>query len=104
MLNNAKRGINHHNWKGGITPINKAIRNSSYYKEWRRAVFERDDYTCQFCGLRGVWLQADHIKSFALFPKDRFEITNGRTLCINCHRNTDTYGGRILNHGNFASI
>ncbi|MEK6881241.1 MAG: HNH endonuclease, partial [Nanoarchaeota archaeon] len=31
-------------------------------------------------------LQADHIKSWALFPLLRFTVDNGQILCIKCHR------------------
>lgn len=82
------------NWKGGITPLNQIIRHSIEYKLWRIAVFERDKYTCRFCGQIGGKLNADHIKPFSLFPELRFAIDNGRTLCIDCHRKTSTYGGR----------
>ena len=78
-------------WKGGVSPINTRIRGSARYSKWRLGVFERDDFTCQLCGLRGVKLQADHIKPFAYFPELRFELSNGRTLCVNCHKKTDTY-------------
>ena len=92
-------GKNCHLWKGGITPSNQIIRTSLEYKLWRRAVFERDNYTCIWCGARSqkgikVFLHADHIKPFALFPELRFAIDNGRTLCEDCHRKTDTYGGK----------
>jgi ribosomal protein S27AE len=78
-------------WKGGITPINKKIRNSTEYKLWREAVFKRDNWTCVWCGATGN-IQADHIKRFSDFPELRFAIDNGRTLCIPCHKKTDTYG------------
>lgn len=77
--------------KGGITPINTKIRQSSEYKLWRKSVFERDNYTCVWCGKKGN-LNADHIKPFSLFPELRFAIDNGRTLCVDCHKTTETWG------------
>lgn len=76
----------------GKTTIHERIRKSLVYEEWRKAVFERDNYTCQDCGEIGGYLQADHIKPFALYPESRLDLNNGRTLCIGCHKKTDTYG------------
>lgn len=80
------KGELHHSWKGGLTPIHLKERRGIKYKQWRTAVFERDDYICQKCGQRGGKLQADHNLPFAYFPDLRFEILNGQTLCIKCHR------------------
>lgn len=84
-------GEKNKNWKGGITPINKALRDSFEYEEWRKNVFERDLYTCRNCGIVGGYLEADHIKPFAYYPLLRFDLNNGRTLCKLCHKKTDTY-------------
>lgn len=86
-------------WKGGITPERVKIRSSVEYKQWRKAVFARDNFTCRACGVRGGTLNADHIKPFAFFPELRFDLANGQTLCTPCHRATDTYGGKALKHG-----
>lgn len=92
-----KMGEKNPSWRGGITPINKAIRNSQKYADWRTKVFERDNYTCAECGEKGVYLHADHIKPFAAYPTLRFEISNGRALCVPCHRATPTFAGRTRN-------
>lgn len=88
-------GENSNNWRGGVYPKNLALRKSHEYKLWREAVFKRDSHTCIWCGdNRGGNLNADHIKPFNLFPELRFAIDNGRTLCADCHRKTDTYGSK----------
>ena len=79
------------NYKGGITPINAKLRRTEGQINWRIAVFERDKYTCVWCGQKGGELHADHIKPFALYPEFRLDINNGRTLCKECHKKTDSY-------------
>jgi 5-methylcytosine-specific restriction endonuclease McrA len=74
----------------------KKIRNSFEGRLWRKAVLERDNYACVWCGSTKR-LETDHIKPFALFPELRFAIDNGRTLCHECHKKTDTYGSKINN-------
>lgn len=93
-ISEAQKGERGNNWKGGQYAKDELLRHSLDYKEWRRHVFQRDDYTCQSCGERGGELQADHEFPFALYPDLRFEILNGRTLCVPCHKKTPTYGGR----------
>lgn len=88
------------NWKGGTSPLNKVIRGSYEYALWRKAVFERDHYTCIWCGVNNgkgktIELHPDHIKPFSLYPELRLALDNGRTLCIDCHKTTNAYGGKI---------
>lgn len=91
----ATRGEKSHLWKGGLTEKNMLIRQGVEYRNWRNAVYKRDNYTCRICGqLRGE-LNAHHIKSFSEFPELRFDIENGVTLCIGCHSKTDNYFKRI---------
>lgn|SRR3990167_2273881 len=82
----------HHMWKGGISDQHRLIRRSYRYKRFKLEILRRDDYTCQICKIRGIQdLQIDHIKSFAYFPELRFDESNIRTICKNCHKKTDTY-------------
>lgn len=94
----------------GKTPESKKIRSSLAYKAWRTLVFERDNYTCLHCGIKNekglgktVYLHADHIKPFAMYPELRFDVLNGRTLCEECHKKTDTYGRGIMYRKNLLA-
>lgn len=90
--------------------LNKLVRHTYKYKQWRSAVFEKDDFTCQICGMKGAEnLQADHYPNRLLILlseykitsleqasncKELWDINNGRLLCIQCHKNTPTYSGK----------
>ncbi|MFA6355389.1 MAG: NUMOD3 domain-containing DNA-binding protein [Candidatus Paceibacterota bacterium] len=84
-------GENNSQWKGGIT---RNKHGNTEYKQWRSNVFTRDNWTCQTCQARGCYLEAHHIKSFSRYPELRYEISNGVTLCLSCHKLTDNYGGK----------
>jgi len=85
-LSKSFSGENNPNWKGGITPENERIRHSIEMSDWRKQVFERDNYACQCCGdNKGGNLRAHHILNFFEYPELRFDINNGITLCSNCH-------------------
>lgn len=79
---------------GTISSENEKARKTKRARDWRKAVYERDDYTCQDCKTRGGQLHAHHIKPFAQHPGLRYELSNGLTLCEDCHRKTDTWGLR----------
>lgn len=85
------QGSKNPNWKGGKKTESQKIRSSKEYSDWRTRVFERDGFKCIWCGKFSGTLNADHIKPFSLFPELRFSIDNGRTLCVPCHKKTDSY-------------
>lgn len=92
------RGKKHHLWKGGQKEY-RHMTTQKRYKEWRMAVFLIDNFTCQFCGIRGNqtggYLNAHHIKGWTEYPKLRYKINNGVTLCQECHKlihKTKNYG------------
>ncbi len=107
-------GKSNPNWIDGRSPLSRLIRGLLEYKEWHKAVFKKDNYTCQICGKRGGNLEAHHIKKFrsifieflqeynqfspfedketlarlAMTYKPFWDIDNGRTLCWECHKIT----------------
>lgn len=55
--------------------------------EWMRArarVFERDEYTCQYCGAQGVPLECDHV--FPISKGGSNEDANLVAACVPCNR------------------
>ncbi|HAR37133.1 MAG TPA: hypothetical protein DCS09_00290 [Porphyromonadaceae bacterium] len=95
-----RKGKNNPSYIDGRNKLNRRSRRSLRYKIWREKVFKRDNYTCIWCGARNgngknVVLQADHNNPWALYPKLRYKVDNGRTLCISCHKKTDSYKKNI---------
>lgn len=81
------------NWDDNATIRNLGGRFTYKYKKWREAVLGRDKHSCVQCGSREK-LHCDHIKPWKYFPDLRYEISNGRTLCAECHWKTPTWGRR----------
>jgi hypothetical protein len=100
-----RAGEQSHLWKGGRTSLRAKIRSCLFYKNWRESVFKRDGYSCQGCDVVGGYLEVDHIKPFALILTENkidslesamkcqelWDVSNGRTLCRDCHKKTSTY-------------
>jgi len=81
------RGSKCHTYIDGKGTERQSDRLSAKAKRWRYDVFTRDEFTCQHCGDdRGGNLNAHHIKPWALFPKLRYDLDNGITLCEPCHK------------------
>ncbi len=99
-------------WKGGKTPLIIRIRTCPEYATWRADVLSRDQYRCVDCGrtaVDGASITTDHIVGLADLLV-RFSIldwqsaldcdaiwdrANGRTLCLECHRKTPTWGRSV---------
>ncbi len=73
--------------KGGVSHKHSTVRRGREYDEWRKAVYQRDNYTCQECDkhCRKLDIVAHHIKSFADHEHLRFVVANGITFCRSCH-------------------
>lgn len=67
-----------------VGPIRGARPSGSAWESIRRRIFARDNYTCRYCGVRGVRLECDHV-----FPVSRgggHEDENLVTACVPCNR------------------
>ena len=76
-----------------IGNANRAEKNGMFGKRFgkklgslKRHCLERDNYTCQRCGLNDKdILVVDHITPKSLRPDLREDLSNLVTLCANCH-------------------
>lgn len=75
-------GENNVNYKG--LKVDQTGRASFEYKEWRKAVLKRDNFTCQSCG-NNKNLHVHHLTRYADCEELRVDLNNGITLCKPCH-------------------
>ena len=71
-----------------MTKIQKEIdmlKKDDKISSWRKSVFERDQYFCNICLLKGKKLNAHHMNGYNWSIDERYDVMNGITLCEDCH-------------------
>lgn len=82
----AKRGPEAPGYIDGKGAERRGLRSTAALKQWRYDIFLRDGFACVHCGDdQGGNLEAHHILPFASYPEQRFDTSNGVTLCRGCH-------------------
>lgn len=79
-----QKGVNHPSYLGN--KIDRQKRSLLEENEWRKAIYKKDNYTCNKCNCRNGKITAHHLNSWNKFPEQRFDINNGITLCRACHK------------------
>ena len=77
--------------------IKRRISAGESIVKWRNDVYERDNYTCQCCKIRGGVLHAHHLNGYHWYKEGRFDVDNGVTLCKTCHFDFHNKYGRADN-------
>jgi len=77
-------------------------RNGKKYVEWKARVNVRDNFICQECGNQGR--DAHHIKPWKENPKLRFDVSNGITLCLECHKKYGRGGRPKIKDGKAVTL
>lgn len=82
-----------HHWKKNVHENEDQDRCHIAYKIWKEKLLERCGHKCETCG-KTERLHAHHLKCFYEFPELRFDIENGKILCISCHMRLHAKEGR----------
>ena len=85
-------------------PTRKQEMSHSGYRKWRKDVLARDNHTCVLCKATDCKLEIDHIIPWSVSVELRYDVTNGRTLCVPCHKDTDTYGSKAKKYPKVVEI
>lgn len=73
-----------HPWKINKKRHQEQDRHCLLYKIWKEKVKEYKGNKCEICG-RTDRLHVHHVKSYYYFPELKFDVENGKILCISCH-------------------
>lgn len=90
-----RRGPLSPGWKGGVAKSNRTCRSATPARRWRRAVTARDNHQCRRCGTTVGRMHAHHVLAWRDYPALRFDLSNGITLCIRCHRAVHFHGASL---------
>jgi len=93
------KGKDHHNYNPNLTDEerlkNRYQLSGGNSSVWSQQVMKRDNYTCQICGNSPSGnLNSHHLNGWNAFPEQRFDLDNGVTLCVDCHKEFHNMYGR----------
>lgn len=94
-IENGERWKNNLDWKktkntqfqkghGYLGNYGGVSRGSKAWKDWRKNIFERDNFCCVNCG-SNKQIVPHHKKDYKKYPELKFVVSNGMTLCRRCH-------------------
>lgn len=90
-------------------------RNYKEYYDFIKLVLKRDKYKCKVCNKDNCKLEVHHLDGYEWCKEKRTDVSNGITLCKNCHKNfhylygnkgntkeqfEEWYGKRVLSDSN----
>jgi hypothetical protein len=81
--------------------LRKTWMRSHEHKIWVKSVFSRDGYKCRICGGK-KWINAHHIYNWSQYKDLRTVVSNGITMCRECHMKFHNEYGKKNN--NFEQI
>lgn len=80
-------GKNNGRWNENLTQKDREhTRNYKEYREFTYKVMARDHYTCVCCGKHTHDIDVHHLDGYNWCIEKRLDVSNGITLCSNCHK------------------
>lgn len=83
----AAKGLDPDKPIGSENDLQRALFRTSLQQE----ILQRDNYSCVWCSVKGVYLNVHHLQTWKACPERRFDPTNLVTLCQECHKKVHRY-------------
>ena len=93
-------GDKNHMWKGGKTM--KSQKRDFRYQDWRNSVIERDGSKCTICSKFCMYPITHHIEHASENESLKYDISNGVTLCYDCHMTVHNKVSYYRKRGEFS--
>lgn len=86
-----KRGKEHYRYNENLSDEERSSdrKSKKEYRDWRLSVYAKGNFSCDICGCKASKrnkIVAHHLESYDVNEDLRYDVSNGITLCDECHR------------------